>query len=235
VSHIGYCSDRVWRRVALLAALAAGLAVPGTVWADVPPATSLAASGRAEANRLVGEAKKAIQEGNGRLALVHLKNALTLDSHHAVARIMLGEVLNLMGDSGGAERELRQARKDGAPPSQVLPPLFQVMLSRSEFELLLNNFPDPGANSDTMAAAVALPLEKQFSTIAGLDSMSSQNAKGPSESSIEAQVRPAPKPVRQTLRRSVLSRSAALFIIAMGMVAPPLLPKRSTTLFGILA
>jgi len=156
VSHIGYCSDRVWRRVALLAALAAGLAVPGTVWADVPPATSLAASGRAEANRLVGEAKKAIQEGNGRLALVHLKNALTLDSHHAVARIMLGEVLNLMGDSGGAERELRQARKDGAPPSQVLPPLFQVMLSRSEFELLLNNFPDPGANSDTPAAADVL-------------------------------------------------------------------------------
>src|SRR5260370_3370046 len=36
----------------------------------------------------------------------------------------------------------------------------------------------PGANPDTMAAAVALPLEKQFSTIAGLDSMSSQNLLG---------------------------------------------------------
>ena len=36
----------------------------------------------------------------------------------------------------------------------------------------------PGANSDTMAAAVALPLEKQFSAIAGLDSMSSQNVLG---------------------------------------------------------
>jgi hydrophobic/amphiphilic exporter-1 (mainly G- bacteria), HAE1 family len=36
----------------------------------------------------------------------------------------------------------------------------------------------PGANPDTMAAAVALPLEKQFSTIPGLDSMSSQNALG---------------------------------------------------------
>src|SRR6202521_6174215 len=31
----------------------------------------------------------------------------------------------------------------------------------------------PGANADTMAASVALPLEKRFSTIAGLDSMSS--------------------------------------------------------------
>jgi hydrophobic/amphiphilic exporter-1 (mainly G- bacteria), HAE1 family len=36
----------------------------------------------------------------------------------------------------------------------------------------------PGANPDTMAAAVALPLEKQFSTIAGLDSMVSQNTLG---------------------------------------------------------
>src|SRR5437879_13671908 len=36
----------------------------------------------------------------------------------------------------------------------------------------------PGANPDTMAAAVALPLEKQFSTIPGLNSMSSQNLRG---------------------------------------------------------
>ncbi|HWZ44224.1 MAG TPA: efflux RND transporter permease subunit [Candidatus Saccharimonadales bacterium] len=36
----------------------------------------------------------------------------------------------------------------------------------------------PGASPETMAAAVALPLEKQFSTIAGLDSMSSTNALG---------------------------------------------------------
>ncbi|HJT52343.1 MAG TPA: efflux RND transporter permease subunit [Candidatus Angelobacter sp.] len=36
----------------------------------------------------------------------------------------------------------------------------------------------PGASPDTMASAVALPLEKQFSTIAGLDSMSSSSALG---------------------------------------------------------
>ncbi|HET6145324.1 MAG TPA: efflux RND transporter permease subunit [Candidatus Acidoferrales bacterium] len=36
----------------------------------------------------------------------------------------------------------------------------------------------PGANPDTMAAAVALPLEKQFSNIAGLDSMISSNRVG---------------------------------------------------------
>jgi len=36
----------------------------------------------------------------------------------------------------------------------------------------------PGANPETMAAAVATPLEKQFSTIAGIDSMTSVSAQG---------------------------------------------------------
>ncbi|MDE2322554.1 MAG: efflux RND transporter permease subunit, partial [candidate division NC10 bacterium] len=36
----------------------------------------------------------------------------------------------------------------------------------------------PGANPDTMAAAVATPLERQFSTIAGVDSMTSTSALG---------------------------------------------------------
>jgi HAE1 family hydrophobic/amphiphilic exporter-1 len=36
----------------------------------------------------------------------------------------------------------------------------------------------PGANPDTMASAVATPLERQFTTIAGLDSMISSSAQG---------------------------------------------------------
>src|SRR6184192_4555904 len=36
----------------------------------------------------------------------------------------------------------------------------------------------PGASPETMASAVALPLEKQFATIAGLDSMTSSSALG---------------------------------------------------------
>jgi len=36
----------------------------------------------------------------------------------------------------------------------------------------------PGASPETMAAAVATPLEKQFSTIAGIDSISSTNTQG---------------------------------------------------------
>lgn len=36
----------------------------------------------------------------------------------------------------------------------------------------------PGASPETMASSVATPLERQFSTIAGLDSMTSSNAQG---------------------------------------------------------
>jgi HAE1 family hydrophobic/amphiphilic exporter-1 len=36
----------------------------------------------------------------------------------------------------------------------------------------------PGASPETMASSVATPLERQFSTIAGLDSMSSTNTLG---------------------------------------------------------
>jgi len=42
----------------------------------------------------------------------------------------------------------------------------------------------PGASPETMASAVATPLERQFSTISGLDSMSSTNGQGVSLSLI---------------------------------------------------
>jgi HAE1 family hydrophobic/amphiphilic exporter-1 len=43
----------------------------------------------------------------------------------------------------------------------------------------------PGASPETMASAVATPLEKQFSTIAGVDSMSSVSAQGVSQITIQ--------------------------------------------------
>jgi len=43
----------------------------------------------------------------------------------------------------------------------------------------------PGANAETMASAVATPLEKQFSTIAGLESMNSTSALGSSQITLQ--------------------------------------------------
>jgi len=43
----------------------------------------------------------------------------------------------------------------------------------------------PGANPDTMASAVATPLERQFTTIAGLDSMISNSSQGSSNITLQ--------------------------------------------------
>jgi len=43
----------------------------------------------------------------------------------------------------------------------------------------------PGANPETMASAVATPLEKQFSTIAGIDSMYSVSGQGVSQITLQ--------------------------------------------------
>jgi HAE1 family hydrophobic/amphiphilic exporter-1 len=43
----------------------------------------------------------------------------------------------------------------------------------------------PGANPDTMASAVATPLEREFSTIAGIDSMTSTNGTGISQITLQ--------------------------------------------------
>jgi HAE1 family hydrophobic/amphiphilic exporter-1 len=43
----------------------------------------------------------------------------------------------------------------------------------------------PGANPETMAAAVATPLERQFTTIAGIDSMTSSSAQGLTQITIQ--------------------------------------------------
>jgi hydrophobic/amphiphilic exporter-1 (mainly G- bacteria), HAE1 family len=58
-------------------------------------------------------------------------------------------------------------------------------LPNVDFPTILVNAGLPGASPETMAAAVATPLEKEFSTIAGLDSMSSSNGQGISQITLQ--------------------------------------------------
>jgi hydrophobic/amphiphilic exporter-1 (mainly G- bacteria), HAE1 family len=51
-------------------------------------------------------------------------------------------------------------------------------LPNVDFPTILVSASLPGASPDTMASSVATPLEKQFSTIAGIDSMTSTNSLG---------------------------------------------------------
>jgi HAE1 family hydrophobic/amphiphilic exporter-1 len=76
----------------------------------------------------------------------------------------------------------------------------------------------PGASPETMAAAVATPLEGQFSTIAGLDSMTSTSAQGSTaitlQFSLERNIDAAAQDVQSAI-------SAALRRLPPNMPAPP--------------
>src|SRR5437660_2410267 len=58
-------------------------------------------------------------------------------------------------------------------------------LPNVDFPTILVSAGLPGATPDTMASAVAQPLEKQFSTIAGLDSMTSSSAQGSTQITLQ--------------------------------------------------
>ena len=58
-------------------------------------------------------------------------------------------------------------------------------LPNVDFPTILVNASLPGASPDTMASSVATPLEKQFSTIAGIDSMTSTNSLGQTSITIQ--------------------------------------------------
>src|SRR5271169_2571862 len=58
-------------------------------------------------------------------------------------------------------------------------------LPNVDFPTLLITAQLPGASPDTMASSVATPLENQFSTIAGLESMTSVNSLGSTQITLE--------------------------------------------------
>lgn len=102
--------------------------------------------------KLMGRARKALAQNHPKLAIIFLKNALSMAPNNAEAHLQLGVALLKVGDAASAERELRSARQHGASNEQVLPVLFATMLRRSEGRRLLAQFPAP-AEGDTSTLA----------------------------------------------------------------------------------
>src|SRR5437879_1965510 len=80
----------------------------------------------------------------------------------------------------------------------------------------------PGANPDTMGAAVALPLEKQFSTIAGLDSMVSQNTLGNTRITLQFNLKRNLDGAAQDVQNAITQASR---LLPQNMPAPPAIRK----------
>jgi HAE1 family hydrophobic/amphiphilic exporter-1 len=76
----------------------------------------------------------------------------------------------------------------------------------------------PGASPETMASAVATPLERQFSTIAGLDSMNSTNGQGISVITLRFSLEKSIDSAAQDVQAAI---SKAARQLPQGMPTPP--------------
>ena len=92
-------------------------------------------------------------------------------------------------------------------------------LPNVDFPTILVSASVPGASPDTMASSVATPLEKQFSTIAGIDSMTSTNSLGQTNITIQFNL-------SRSLDGAALDVQAA--ITAAGGQLPPEMPTPPT-------
>src|SRR5258705_474938 len=80
----------------------------------------------------------------------------------------------------------------------------------------------PGASPETMASAIATPLERQFTTIAGIDSMSSVSAQGLSQITIQFSLSRNIDAAAQDVQAAIGRASRQL---PSGMPTPPTLNK----------
>ena len=84
----------------------------------------------------------------------------------------------------------------------------------------------PGASPETMASSVAAPLERQFSTIAGLTNMTSQSSRGYSQVTVQFSLDRSIDAAAQDVQNAI---SAVTRKLPPNMPAPPSIRKVNPT------
>jgi tetratricopeptide (TPR) repeat protein len=105
----------------------------------------------AAARDLCQNARTQYYNGNYLAAELIMAKATQASPNEGIPRAMSARIMFQFGNMGAAERELRQAHRDGAPDHLVLPALFDVMIARHEEVTLLNDFPEPAPNTKSAA------------------------------------------------------------------------------------
>src|ERR1035437_8140150 len=91
-------------------------------------------------------------------------------------------------------------------------------LPNVDFPTIQANANLPGASPETMAASVATPLERQFSTILGLDSMTSSSSRGSTSITLQFSLDRGLDAAAQDVQSAI---AAALRRLPPGMPNPP--------------
>src|SRR5579862_3466796 len=89
----------------------------------------------------------------------------------------------------------------------------------------------PGADPGTMASSVASPLERQFTTIAGLDEMTSSSSTGGSNITLQFDLN---RPIDSAAVVVQTAIAAAMPLLPSGMPAPPSFRKFNPADFPIM-
>ena len=95
-------------------------------------------------------------------------------------------------------------------------------LPNVDFPTLLITAQLPGASPDTMASSVATPLENQFSTIAGLESMTSVNSLGSTQITLEFELARSMDGAAVDVQAAITQASR---LLPQGMPTPPTFTK----------
>ena len=91
-------------------------------------------------------------------------------------------------------------------------------LPNVDFPTILVNASLPGASPETMASSIATPLERQFSTIAGLDQMTSTSMQGQTSITLQFALDRNIDAAAQDVQAAI---AAALSQLPQGMPSPP--------------
>ena len=95
-------------------------------------------------------------------------------------------------------------------------------LPNVDFPTIQVNAALPGANPETMASAVATPLERQFSTIAGMDSMTSTSALGTTSITLQFALERSLDGAAQDVQAAITTAQSQM---PPGMPTPPTFQK----------
>ncbi|HET7085339.1 MAG TPA: tetratricopeptide repeat protein [Rhizomicrobium sp.] len=132
----------------LTASLAAPAPAPAPQAASQPQAGSLCLQVKNPGARdtcltAVSEYRK----GNYTISRSLMKKASDASPKEGILRVELARISLKFEGYGPAERQLLQARKDGAPDHEVLPVLFFAMVGLHKEVTLLDQFPEPAPNA----------------------------------------------------------------------------------------
>ncbi len=134
--------------------------------------------------------RAALDGGQTRAAVIHLKNAVSVAPASAQARFLLGQALLQQGDASGALVELERGAALGMPPAQAWPVVARAMLALGQLAPLVAGFDgaelpgEPAAAADlatSVAAAYAAQGQRQQSAAAAQRALSLAPQYAPAE------------------------------------------------------